>query len=541
MVSGREISQNGIAASGRSWQNQHLVYTHGYGAVAAQVNTATSEGAPILTLKDIPPSGVPQIDQPRIYFGEVADVPFVMTNTGAQELDYDGAPPGYTYDGQGGIPVGNIVQRALFAWRFKDVNLLISGLIKPDSRIMIYRRLDERVPKAAPFLTYDKDPYLAVVSGRLTWIWDAYTTTDEYPYSQDVDLGTATDGDLHGSVNYMRNSVKVTVDAYDGSMKYYIIDTGDPIVQAWSAAFPDLFTDLSEAPADLEAHFRYPEGLFQVQATQFATYHVTDPAVFFQKQDVWQIPTDPTIAANEPAATGDGAPSGPLRPYYSLMRLPGATDERFMLILPFTPAERQNLVSWMAVSSDPGSYGEMVAYTFPVGRNIDGPTQVFAQINQDPDFSRDRTLLGQGGSTIVFGDFLVIPINDSLLYVQPVYVRSTQENSIPELKRVIVVNGSTVGVGTSLSEALAASTTGQPSDGGVEPPPGGTIDEQVASLLDQAVQHFATADAALRAGDLATYQRELEAAQTLVEQANELLAQQSGAGASPSPSASPSP
>ena len=242
MVSGREISQDGIAASGRSWQNQHLVYTHGYGAVAAQVNTATSEGAPILTLKDIPPSGVPEIDQPRIYFGEVADVPFVMTNTGAQELDYDGAPPGYTYDGQGGIPVGNIVQRALFAWRFKDVNLLISGLIKPDSRIMIYRSLDERVPKPAPFLTYDKDPYLAVVSGRLTWIWDAYTTTDEYPYSQDIDLSTATDRDLQGHVNYIRNSVKVTVDAYDGSMKYYIIDTEDPIVQAWSAAFPDLFT-----------------------------------------------------------------------------------------------------------------------------------------------------------------------------------------------------------------------------------------------------------------------------------------------------------
>lgn len=540
MVSGREISQNGIAASGRTWQNQHLVYTHGYGAVAAQVNTATTEGAPILTLKDIPPSGVPQVDQPRIYFGEVADVPFVMTNTGAQELvPFDGADPEYTYDGQGGIPVGNIVQRALFAWRFKDVNLLISGLIKPDSRIMIYRSLVERVPKPAPFLTYDKDPYLAVVSGRLTWIWDAYTTTDEYPYSQEVDLGTATDGDLQGRVNYMRNSVKVTVDAYDGSMNYYIIDTEDPIVQAWSAAFPDLFTDLSEAPVDLEAHFRYPEGLFQVQATQFATYHVTDPAVFFQKQDVWQIPTDPTIPANEP--TAETLPSGPLRPYYSLMRLPGGADEHFMLILPFTPAERQNLVSWMAVSSDPGSYGDMVAYTFPAGRNVDGPTQVFAQINQDPAFSTFRTLLGQQGSTIVFGDFLVIPINDSLLYVQPIYVRSTQENSIPELKRVVVVNGSTVGVGLSLSEALAASTSGAPSDGGEQPPPVGTIDEQVADLLDQAVEHFAAAEVALRAGDLATYQRELEAAQALVEQANELLVQQTGGGASPSPSASASP
>ncbi len=542
MVSGREISQNGISASGRSWQNQHLVYTHGYGAVAAQVNTATSEGAPVLSLSDIPPVGVPQVDEPRIYFGEVADVPFVMTNTGAQELDYEGAPSGYSYDGTGGIPVGNMLQRALFAWRFKDVNLLISGLIKPDSRIMINRSLEERVPKPAPFLTLDEDPYFAVVDGRLTWIWDAYTTSVEYPYSQEIDLGTATDGAIQGGANYMTNSVKVTVDAYDGTMKYYIVDEDDPIVQAWAAAFPDLFTPLSEAPADLVAHFRYPEGLFQVQATQFATYHVTDTTVFFQKQDVWQIPIDPTISANQPSASGDSASSGPLRPYYSLMRLPEETDERFMLILPFTPAERQNLVSWLAVSSDPGSYGDMVAYTFPAGRNVDGPTQVFAQINQDPTFSTFRTLLGQVGSRIVFGDFLVIPINDSLLYVQPVYVRSNQESSIPELKRIIVVNGDTVGVGITLSEALLASTTGQqPSTGGgEEPPPIGTIDEQVADLLDQAVEHFLAADVALRAGDLATYQRELQAAQTLVEQANELLVQQTG-GASVSPSASPSP
>jgi len=233
-----------------------------------------------------------------------------------------------------------------------------------------------------------------------------------------------------------------------------------------------------------------------------------------------------------------------MHPYYSLMRLPGATDEHFMLILPFTPEGRQNMVSWMAADSDPGSYGDMVVYTFPSGRNVDGPTQVFAQINQDPTFSKDRTLLGTGGSTVVFGDFLVIPINDSLLYVQPVYVRSNQENSIPELKRVIVVNGSTVGVGTSLSEALAASTTGQPSTGGGGgPTPGGTIDEQVAGLLDQALQHFAAADAALTAGDLGTYQTELAAAQALVQQANDLAAQQAAAGSSgtPTPSASPSP
>jgi uncharacterized membrane protein (UPF0182 family) len=549
MVSGREISQNGIPTGGRTWQNEHLVYTHGYGAVAAQVNTATTEGAPLLTLRDIPPVGSPSIAEPRIYFGELNNVPFVVTNTGTKELDYEGASQQQqtTYTGSGGIPVGNIFQRALFAWRFKDVNLLISGLIKPDSRIMIYRDLQARVPKPAPFLKFDSDPYLSVVDGRLTWIWDAYTTTNEYPYSQTINLSDATDhaAGLGGNVNYIRNSVKVTLDAYNGTITYYadLSAQGDPIIKAWSLAFPGMFVPMTDASPDLQAHFRYPENLFQVQASQFASYHVTDPAVFFQKQDVWAIPTDPTVSANNTATSG-AAPTGPMHPYYSLMRLPGATQEHFMLILPFTPEGRQNMVSWMAANSDPGSYGNMVVYTFPSGRNVNGPTQVFAQINQDPTFSKDRTLLGSGGSTVVFGDFLVIPINDSLLYVQPVYVRSNQQNSIPELKRVIVVNGSTVGLGTSLSEALAASTTGQPSGGGGGGgTPGGTIDEQVAALLTQALQHFAAADAALKAGDLATYQSELAQAQSLVQQANDLAAQQAATGSTgtPTPSVSPSP
>ena len=547
MVSGREVTQNGIPSGGQTWQNTHLVYTHGYGAVAAQVNTASTEGAPSLTLRDIPPVGEPAISQPQLYFGELNDVPFVVTNTGSKELDYEGASQEQdtVYSGTGGIPMGNMLQRALFAWRFKDINLLISGLIHPDSRIMIFRQIQQRVPKPAPFLRFDADPYLAIVAGKLTWIYDAYTTTTEYPYSQAVDLGDATDGLMTGRSNYMRNSVKVTVDAYTGAMTYYLVDPSDPIAVAWSRAFPDMFTPLSDASPDLLAHFRYPENLFQVQATQFSTYHVTDPAVFFQKQDVWQLPTDPTIAGNNPAAAGTTAAGGPLRPYYTLMRLPSATDEHFQLILPFTPEGRQNMTSWMAADSDPSSYGKLTAYTFPSGRNVDGPTQVFAQINQDPAFSSLRTLLGQGGSTIVFGDFLVIPINDSFLYVQPVYVRSNQENSIPELKRVVVVNGNTVGLGTSLSEAIADSTSGQPSGGGGEtPPPGGSIDEQVAGLLDQALQHFAAANAALTAGNLATYQSELDQAQQLVQQANDLIAQQgaSGAGgATPTPTASPSP
>ena len=319
-----------------------------------------------------------------------------------------------------------------------------------------------------------------------------------------------TRGGLSGNANYMRNSVKVTVDAYNGTITYYIWDEGDPIIEAWAKAFPDMFTPKSDASPDLQAHFRYPENLFQVQASQYATYHVTNTAVFFQKQDVWQIPIDPTVAANLPTGAATDVDAGaPMRPYYSLMRLPGAADEHFMLILPFTPLGRQNMVSWMAADSDPAQYGDTVVYTFPTGRNVDGPTQVFAQINQDPVFSAQRTLLGSGGSTIVFGDFLVIPINDSLLYVQPVYVRSTQASSIPELKRVIVVNGDTVGIGTSLSEALAASTSGQEPGGGGDGgggTPGGSVEDQITALLAQALQHFQAADAALTAGDLGTYQ-----------------------------------
>ena len=335
---------------------------------------------------------------------------------------------------------------------------------------MIYRSIYERVPKAAPFLKFDGDPYCAVVDGRLVWIWDAYTTTDQYPYSQPIDLGDVASTQegvpaLAGDVNYLRNSVKVVVDAYDGSMTYYVTDPTDPIIQVWQKAFPELFTPLDEAPASLLEHFRYPENLFQVQAAQYANYHVTDPIVFYGKQDFWQIPDDPTV----PTAAG----AVPMRPYYLLMRLPGETEEHFVLIQPFTPQGRQNMVAWMAARSDPGAeYGTVLSYQFPSGVNVDGPTQVFSRINQDARFSTERTLLSQGGSDVLFGDFLVIPIDDGLLYVQPVYVRSTQTNAIPELKRVVVVNGDRVGIGTTLRDALADSLSGQvvPPDGGGEQP-----------------------------------------------------------------------
>jgi uncharacterized membrane protein (UPF0182 family) len=407
---------------------------------------------------------------------------------------------------------------------------------------MIFRDITERVPKAAPFLRFDADPYSAVVDGRLVWIWDAYTTTDEYPYSDLVDLAEVSTPPvqddapgLGGSANYIRNSVKVVVDAYDGSMKYYVADPEDPIIQAWSAAFPSLFTPIAEAPADLLAHFRYPENLFQIQAAQYTNYHVTDPDVFYGKQDFWALPIDPTVSSQTTEFL--------MRPYYVLMRLPGETEESFVLILPFTPLDRQNMVAWIAAKSDPGpDYGDIVSFQFPAGLNVDGPTQVFSRINQDSRFSAERTLLGQGGSSIVFGDFLFIPLEDSLLYVQPVYVESDQPNAIPELKRVIVVNGTEIGIGNTLREALSDSIgeTVLPPDG-EEPPPEGTVEEQIQLLLDEAAQAFAAADAALRAGDLATYQAEIDAAEQATAEAQALIAELLGLEPSPSPTPSPSP
>ena len=550
MVSGREVSQDGIQSDAKTWQNEHLVFTHGYGAVSSLVNTATLEGAPDLTLQDIPVQAEPgpelSEEGSRIYFGEgdPSDSAFVVTGTKTQELDYEGAPEGYAYEGTGGIPMGNALQRALFAWRYRDVNLLISGQIESSSRIMIYRDLLSRVPKPVPFLEFDADPYLSISEGRMVWIWDAYTSSNQYPYSQSLNLADATGGQLaSSSVNYMRNSVKVKVDAYNGTMTYYA-DMDDPFIQVWDASFPDLFTPIEEAPEDLQGHFRYPENLFQVQATQFANYHVTNPQVFYQKQDRWEVAADPTASDTTTGDLTAGATGTVrLRPYYVLMRTPDQTAEQFQLVLPFVPEGRQNMVAWMTANSDPGpEYGQIQALQLPDGANVDGPSVVFSRINQNPQFSQERTLLSQGGSSVLFGDFLVIPINDSFLYVQPVYVRADQTTAVPELKRVVVANGDAVGVGTTLLEALEQSVEGQvvePDGGGPDGggPPG--TDQTVAQLLEEAVGHFEAAQAALTAGDLATYQSELEQAQALVEQANALAAgdDASGAAASPSPSA----
>jgi uncharacterized membrane protein (UPF0182 family) len=531
MIGPREVSQAGLTTTAQTWLNEHLAYTHGYGAAAAQVNSATSQGQPVFSLSDLPPQGEPEMAQPRIYYGERNDVPYVVVGTKTEELDFGATNEQYL--GDGGIPLSNLLVRAMFAWHFRDYNLLVSGSINSSSRIMIYREIKARVEKAVPFLGFDSDPYFAIVDGNPEWILDAYTATDEYPYSQSVDVGTATDGLLQGQVNYLRNSVKVVVDAYTGKITYYA-DLTEPMIQAWAQAFPGLFTDITAASTDLRAHFRYPENLFQVQSYEYANYHVTEAASFYQKRDFWQIPGDPTADTN-----ADGSQPA-MRPYYQLIRLPGEQTEQFTLVIPFLPEDRLNMVAWMTASSDPETYGKITSFRLPEGRNIEGPTQVFARINQDPTFSAQRTLLGSGGSEVLFGDFLIIPIDDSFLYVLPVYVRSSQEAAVvPELKKVLIVNGSggTVAIGDSLPEALRAAVSGQPS-GGNGPPPTGSVRQQVEQLLASAQSHYEAAQNALTTGDLATYQSEIDAAQADVARANDLLT--SGAGSTPPPTPLPS-
>lgn len=538
MISAREVSQNRIPGGGRTWQNTHLVYTHGYGAVASQVNTATSTGQPDFLLQNIPPQGndpalslTPRGSQ--IYFGERSDVPFVVVDTKSKELNYpqsNGEGSTFTqYEGQAGIPVGDLLTRLALAWHFHDFNLLISGLIDNQSKILINRAISQRVRALAPFLRYDADPYAAIVDGQLVYIQDAYTTTDSYPYSQPVNLSRVTDGDMSGQINYIRNSVKIVMNAYTGALTLYVVDPSDPLVQVWERAFPGLFTTAA-APEAIQAHYRYPEDLMMVQSSQFTNYHVTNSQTFYNKDDFWAIPG---ALAGEPKVP---PPPERFRPYYVILRLPGDTQEQFVLFQPFTPFNRQNMVAYMVGGSDPGQYGRLRVVELPTSENVDGPSQVRNFVSQDPKVSAEVTLLSQAGSQVLYGDLMIVPIDNGFMYVQPLFVQSSQGNPIPELKRVVVVHGGAVTLGSNLPDTVAASfghAPPPPSQGGVPPP--STTD--VGRLLDEAIAHFQQAQTDLRNGDLAGYQREIDAAERLVRQAN---GQSSGAKA-PSPSPSPSP
>ena len=521
MLSAREIFQSGLPTRARTWLNNHLVYTHGFDVVASRVDRVTGDGQPDFIIKDIPGTavpGMPKATQPRIYFGESEDVPFVVVNTNEKEVDYPTGEALQTtsYSGKGGVEMKGPLRRAAFAWRFRDFNVLISGAIRGDSRIVFRRKIQDRLRQVAPFLKLDSDPYVAIVDGRVTWINDAYTSTDMYPYSQRLDLANVMGpGHLTGRSNYLRNSIKATIDALDGTITLYVFDPNDPIIRAWQRIFPGIFKPASAMSADLRAHLRYPENLFLVQSFQYTLYHITDPNDFYQREDAWRIPNDP-----RPSESNQIFP-----PYYVLMRLPGETKEQFILMLPFAPFSQQtggtrrtNMTAWLAARSDPEGYGEMISFVFPRVKNIPGPEQVQARINQDPLVSAQITLWNQSGSTVKYGNLLVVPIEDSLLYVQPLYLAATS-SALPELKRVVVVTGLQVKMGETLDQALDAvfgRGAGAPIEGGGGPAP----TTPGATNIQQALQHLENADAALRRGDLSGYQREVNAAKAALEQAD---------------------
>jgi uncharacterized membrane protein (UPF0182 family) len=538
LLSAREISLDDIES--KSWQNLHLQYTHGFGLVASLANESTLAGQPRFLLSDVPPTPVEGAealnpDEPRVYYGEGFESnEYSVVRSKQQELDYaleTGEVQRSTYEGAGGIPVNNLFRRLAFAVREGDPNLVLSGLITGDSRILIYRNVRDRIQRAAPFLSYDSDPYLAVVDGRLVWILDAYTSTPWYPYSQRFDaadsVGSSESTALDHSVNYVRNSVKVVVDAYDGTMAFHVVDPEDPLIQAWQKAFPDLFSE-EEPSEELQAHYRYPEDLFKLQSEVYRTYHMTDPLDFYSKQDQWDIPSTPIIGDFTSTEESDQ-----ITPVYLLLTLPGEDGDEFVLTRPFTPRSRPNMVSSLVARSDPAHYGELLSLQFPRTINIFGPQQVDNLINQDVAISETLTLLSQRGSKIQFGSLVILPIEGSLLYVQPLFIQAENVGN-PELKKVALVLGEEVVLGDTFDDALndlfdldaepepEPSPSGSPSP---EPSPtkgGGGTDAQLERLLAKAGRLYEQAQAALAEGNFGEYGDLIERLGAVLQRAENL-------------------
>lgn len=499
MLAAREITPALLPPNARTWVNQRLQFTHGFGVVMSPVTEIEGEGLPGFFVKDIPPRSPVglELSEPRIYFGEKTD-DYVIVNAAAEEFDYPKGEQNVSnsYAGKDGVELGSLLRRAVFAWSFRDVNLLISGNLRAESRILFRRSIAERISTIAPFLRLDHDPYVVVSGGRLYWIQDAYTTAETFPYSEPVrGLG----------FNYIRNSVKVVVDAYDGTVTFYAMDEKEPVLAAYARIFPGLFRPFAEMPEDLRRHVRYPEDLFLVQAEIYRTYHMTNPDVFYNKEDLWSLPTE-----------NSGGAGSAVEPYYVIMKLPGGAREEFILMQPMTPSNRSNMVAWLAARCDPPEYGELVEYEFPKERLIYGPQQIEARIDQDTTISQQLSLWNQRGSKVIRGNLLVIPVEDSLVYVEPLYLRSDQ-GQIPELKRVVVAYGDRLVMEPTLEAALAA--VFKP---GAAPPPvieraaTGAPPEVPAATTARA--HYRAALDALRAGDWSAFGREMEALDKTLEQ-----------------------
>ena len=515
-ISARELNSESLPT--RTFINERLTFTHGMGVTMAPVNQVTSEGLPVLFIKDLPPvSDISlKLTRPQIYYGELTNQ-YVFVGTRQKEFDY---PAGETniytnYKGKGGVPIGSFWRRLLFAFQFGSLKILLSDDIQGQARVLYRRNVMDRATTAMPFLDFDKDPYLIVTdSGELKWMLDAYTTSDSYPYAQRTVDGT----------NYMRNSVKVVIDAYDGTVDAYIADAADPVVQTYARIFPGIFKPISAMPADVRRHVRYPGDLFRIQTALHATYHMTEPDAFYHREDQWQIPGGLGKATNE-------------NPFmrHIIMRLPGEPTPEFIYMTPFTPRGKDNLAAWMVARMDGANYGKLSVYRFPKQSLVYGPKQIANRINQDTDISRQLTLWDQRGSEVIRGELLVIPIEESLIYVEPIYLRA-EGGSIPELKRVVVAHENRVVMGETLEEGLnalfgpgagsAAQTSSSVQDslstlgpepavvgGGAAPAtaapaaPSGSAGE----LLRQAQSHYDRAIAAQRAGNWAEYGREITA------------------------------
>lgn len=546
LLSARELSLEDLPDTSRNWANLHLQYTHGYGLVASLANERTTAGQPSFLVKDVPGTvreGAESLaaDEPTIYFGEAFEpYDFSIVNTDQQEIDYpvEGGVERSQYSGTGGIPLPGLGRRIAFAIRETDPNLVLSNLITEDSKILIYRDVRDRVQRAAPFLALDHDPYAAVVDDRLVWILDGYTSTRWYPYSQRFDAGdlieSANRGVLDTEVNYIRNSVKVVVDARDGTMDFFVIDEEDPLIRAWRNAFPALFTD-EEPSEDLRAHFRYPEDLFKIQSEVYLTYHMDDPANFYSKEDEWAIPQGGGNAAATTSDTTTGTTtttSSDVDPTYLLISLPDETEEEFLLTRPFTPRARNNMIALMLARSDPENYGELRLLQFPRQETVLGPSQVDNLVNQDVQISQTLTLLQQEGSRVEFGSLLTLPVQDSLLYVMPLFITAENEG-IPELKRVVVVFDDEVVMEETFEAALAEifDLQQEPDLGAREEPDGGAEEPEeeepeppaeergLARILQQASELYEQAQAALERGDFPGYARLIERLGELLQQA----------------------
>lgn len=438
MLSARELDVNQLSDQAQTWINRHLVYTHGFGACLSPVNEITPEGLPLFYIKDLPPVSTIglSITRPEIYFGEKTDE-YAIVNTKQKEFDYPKGDSNVyaSYAGQGGIALDSLLKRALFAYSLSDMKIFVSNLINNESRLLIDRNIQTITSRLAPFLDFDKDPYLVLTDeGRLVWIQDAYTSSSKYPYSEP----------FYRDVNYIRNSVKITIDAYSGETNFYIIDETDPFITTYAKMFPDFFKSKAEIPATIKKHLRYPKDLFTIQSLMLRTYHMTDPQVFYNREDLWNIPKEKY-----------GESEQTMKPYYMVTKLPGQDVSSFILMLPFTPTNKNNMISWLAVDCDGDNYGKATLFKFPKEKTIYGPMQIESRIDQDTDISQKLTLWGQVGSRVIRGNLMVVPVEESLIYVEPIYLQATQ-SKMPELKRVIFGYHDTIVMEKTLPDGIEA-------------------------------------------------------------------------------------